>query len=383
MKFSTEYEKKVVKNRFLPLCSHSFFRGFISLLNFFMYFREKDLGIFYVTIVLYKMGDNLVPKSADTIDTLLHHDISSQNNTTSNVELLPISTHGYNGVTYGDNLVPKSAGNFYCEKCDFICSKQSNWNRHIFTLKHQNKHRQGLSRHKKKCIGVPEAHDPSPQQQQQPHHANSDTSNPELVEKMFTMFTQMMTHNQDFMQNVIGKVQGINTNSHNNTQFNINMFLNEQCKNAMNIGDFIKSLPITAQDYENTKDNGLADTLTNLMVDGLNSMEHVERPIHCTDQKRKVMYVKDNDKWEKDKDNALFLQGVHELADIHKKRVHLWQQDNPEFKTREKLQAVFTSIIGNLFTDVTEQRKDMNKIFKGVTDSTFLDDNTKNTLASH
>jgi len=352
------------------------------------------------------MGDNLVPKSADTIDTLLHHDISSQNNTTSNVDLLPISTYGYNGVTYGDNLVPKSAGNFYCEKCDFICSKQSNWNRHIFTLKHQNgdngdnftaeyschcgktyKHRQGLSRHKKKCIGVPEAHDPSPQQQQQPHHANSDTSNPELVEKMFTMFTQMMTHNQDFMQNVIGKVQGINnihnSNSHNNTQFNINMFLNEQCKNAMNIGDFIKSLPITAQDYENTKDKGLADTLTNLMVDGLNSMEVVERPIHCTDQKRKVMYVKDNDKWEKDKDNALFLQGVNELADIHKKRVHLWQQENPEFKTREKLQAVFTGILGNLFTDVTEQRKDMTKIFKGVTDSTFLDDNTKNTISSH
>jgi hypothetical protein len=241
--------------------------------------------------------------------------------------------------------------------------------------------RNSLWYHKKKCpvvLFVPEAHDPSPPQQP----ANSNTDNSELVEKMFTMFTQMMTHNQDFMQNVIGKVQGINNNSHNNTQFNINMFLNEQCKNAMNIGDFIKSLPITAQDYENTKDKGLADTLTNLMVDGLNSMELVERPIHCTDQKRKVMYVKDNDKWEKDKDHALFIQGVNDLADIHKKRVHLWQQENPEFKTREKLQAVFTGIIGNLFTDVTEQRKDMNKIFKGVTDSTFLDDNTKNTIAS-
>ena len=342
------------------------------------------------------MGDNLMPKNADT---LLQYDISSQNNTTSKPSLLPTNTYGYNGVTYGDNLMPKHAGKFYCEKCHFICSKQSNWNQHILTLKHQNgdntfisiqknavlkcecgktyKHRQGLSRHKKKCIGVTEPHDPPPPQQP----ANSNTDNSELVEKMFTMFTQMMTHNQDFMQNVIGKVQGINNNSHNNTQFNINMFLNEQCKNAMNIGDFIKSLPITAQDYENTMDNGLADTLTTLMVDGLNSMELVERPIHCTDQKRKVMYVKDNDKWEKDKDHALFLQGVHDLADIHKKRVHLWQQENPEFKTREKLQAVFTGIIGNLFTDITEQRKEMTKIFKGVTDSTFLDDNTKNTLA--
>ena len=317
-------------------------------------------------------------------------------------------------ATYSNNIVAeksqKVAVSFYCETCHYTCSRMNDFTKHLSTRKHHlatsgNKNvvnssvhictncnkeylnRSGLWRHKKKCIGVPEAHDPSPQQQQQPHHANSDTSNPELVEKMFTMFTQMMTHNQDFMQNVIGKVQGINnihnSNSHNNTQFNINMFLNEQCKNAMNIGDFIKSLPITAQHYENTKDKGLADTLTNLMVDGLNNMEIVERPIHCTDQKRKVMYVKDNDKWEKDKDHALFIQGVNDLAEIHKKRVHLWQQENPEFKTREKLQAVFTGILGKLFTDVTEQRKEMTKIFKGVTDSTFLDDNTKNTLASH
>ena len=303
----------------------------------------------------------------------------------------------------------KIPSKFACIHCDYTTSSNKDYNKHLSTRKHiyrttlnnlepenPNKSpitfkcecgkeyiaRNSLWYHKKKCpvvLFVPEPHDPSPPQQS----TNSNTDNSELVEKMFTMFTQMMTHNQDFMQNVIGKVQGINNNSHNNTQFNIQMFLNEQCKNAMNIGDFIKSLPITAQDYENTKDNGLADTLTNLMVDGLNSMELVERPIHCTVQKRKVMYVKDNDKWEKDKDHALFLQGVNDLADIHKKRVHLWQQENPEFKTREKLQAVFTSIIGNLFTDVTEQRKDMNKIFKGVTDSTFLDDNTKNTLASH
>jgi len=94
------------------------------------------------------------------------------------------------------------------------------------------------------------------------------------------------------------------------------------------------------------------------------------------------MYVKDNDKWEKDKDNELFLHGVAELADIHKTRVNIWQEQNPEFKTREKLQAVFTNILGNLFIDITEQRKDMTKIFKGVTESTFLDDNTKGTLLS-
>ena len=357
------------------------------------------------------MTSKKVPKSSNEKCCKIYDDICSTNNNIHCIETVTEIQHTSNEVTLTSNKVPKSSNLFLCEKCNFTCSRESQYKRHLSTGKHQNtsntsnsiqkssvfkcecgnnyKHRQSLHNHKNKCNFLLEHnnhssdHDPSPQQpQQQPQHSNSDTSNPELVEKMFTMFTQMMTHNQDFMQNVIGKVQGINNNSHNNTQFNINMFLNEQCKNAMNIGDFIKSLPITAQDYENTKDKGLADTLTNLMVDGLNSMDLVERPIHCTDQKRKVMYVKDNDKWEKDKDHALFLQGVHDLADIHKKRVHLWQQENPEFKTREKLQAVFTGIIGKLFTDVTEQRKDMNKIFKGVTDSTFLDDNTKNTLVS-
>tara|TARA_B110000879_G_scaffold207151_1_gene290344 strand:- start:663 stop:1793 length:1131 start_codon:yes stop_codon:yes gene_type:complete len=376
-----------------------------------MYFREKDLGIFYVSIYYTSMTSKKLPENADNNDCEIHDDICSTNNNNHCIETVTEIQNTSNEVTLTSKKLPKTADKFYCEKCHFICSKQSNWNQHVLTPKHKNtsntsisiqknavfkcecgnnyKHRQSLYNHKNKCklLLEPSNHSSDHDPQQQPHHANSDTNNPELVEKMFTMFTQMMTHNQDFMQNVIGKVQGINnihnSNSHNNTQFNINMFLNEQCKNAMNIGDFIKSLPITAQHYENTKDNGLADTLTNLMVDGLNNMEIVERPIHCTDQKRKVMYVKDNDKWEKDKDNALFLQGVNELADIHKKRVHLWQQENPEFKTREKLQAVFTGILGNLFTDVTEQRKDMTKIFKGVTDSTFLDDNTKNTLASH
>ena len=367
-----------------------------------MYFREKDLGIFYVSIYYTSMTSKKLPENADNNDCEIYDDICSTNNNNQCIETVT----EIQNTSMTSKKLPETADKFYCEKCHFICSKQSNWNQHVLTPKHKNtsntsisiqknavfkcecgnnyKHRQSLYNHKKKCIGVPEAHDPSPQQQQQQQQqsTNSNTDNSELVEKMFTMFTQMMTHNQDFMQNVIGKVQGINTNSHNNTQFNINMFLNEQCKNAMNIGDFIKSLPITAQDYENTKDKGLADTLTNIMVDGLNNMEVVERPIHCTDQKRKVMYVKDNDTWEKDKDHALFIQGVNDLADIHKKQVHLWQQDNPEFKTREKLQAVFTGIIGNLFTNINEQRKDMNKIFKGVTDSTFLDDNTKNTLAS-
>jgi hypothetical protein len=224
--------------------------------------------------------------------------------------------------------------------------------------------------------------------------STTDMNNPVLLEKMFAMFTQMVTQNQDFMTNVIGKVQGItnntmnttHTNSHNtnNNQFNIQMFLNEHCKNAMNLSDFIKSLPLTVQQYENTKDKGLTDTLMNMMVDGLNNLDVIERPIHCTDQKRKVMYVKDNDKWEKDtKGCDIIMKNMKELSYIHKKNVKLWQDKNPNFDTIEALQIAFCDICTNIFVNITDERKNVSKLMKGLSDATYLDDDTKTEYSTY
>jgi hypothetical protein len=291
---------------------------------------------------------------------------------------------------------PKFSKIFECEKCDYTCCKKGDFNKHILTNKHkilQNptldttpkvylckcgkkyKHSSTLYTHKKMC-----AYKENIVVENTPI-TTTDATNPIIIEKMFAMFTQMMTQNQDFMTNVIGKVQGItnNTNSHNtnNNQFNIQMFLNEHCKNAMNISDFIKSLPLTAQHYDNTKDNGLADTLTNLMVDGLNNLDVVERPIHCTDQKRKVMYVKDNNKWEKDTNNEIVTKNVKDLTILHRMNVDMWQEKNPKFNTDEDLQIAFSTIFSNLYADIIDERKGISKLMKGVIDATYLDDNTK------
>jgi hypothetical protein len=244
--------------------------------------------------------------------------------------------------------------------------------------------------HRKKCSFIPsiEKHTTSSTGETAPSITTPHTTNtiiketdPVIMEKMIAMFTQVLTQNQDFMQNVIGKVQGINTNSYNNNnntnQFNIQMFLNEHCKNAMNISDFIKSLPITAQHYENTKDKGLADTLTNIMVDGLNNLDIVERPIHCTDKKRKVMYVKDDDKWEKDQENNLILKNLKDLSVLHGKNLEVWQEKNPNYQSVEKLQIEFTNIIGELYTNIFKERKHFNKFINTLGNSTYLDDNTK------
>ena len=293
---------------------------------------------------------------------------------------------------------------FECESCDFLSSNKKDYTRHLLTRKHnilintneftqknptsvfkcncgkEYKHEPSLYKHKQKC-----AYKENIVMENTPI-TTTDATNPIIIEKMFVMFTQMMTQNQDFMTNVIGKVQGItnNTNSHNtnNNQFNIQMFLNEHCKNAMNISDFIKSLPLTAQHYDNTKDNGLADTLTNLMVDGLNNLDVVERPIHCTDQKRKVMYVKDNNKWEKDTNNDIVTKNVKDLTILHRMNVDMWQEKNPKFNTDEDLQIAFSTIFSNLYADIIDERKGISKLMKGVIDATYLDDNTKKGFAN-
>jgi hypothetical protein len=308
-----------------------------------------------------------------------------------------------------DKRAPKNAKLFTCDKCYFQCSKKSEWIRHITTRKHKNAdkrltntdkiapknaknaksfkcdcgntyvHRQSLHKHQNKCSIIV---------------GNCETQligglveQSSLTEKMIEL---IMSKNQEFLSEFMDKMVHImptihntdnsTTNMTNNNQFNINMFLNEQCKDAMNIGDFIRSLPITAQHFENTKNNGLTDTLTNMMVDGLNNMEVIERPIHCTDQKRKVMYVKDNDKWERDNNHKIITKNVSDLAKIQRTMVKLWQEENPNFKTAENLQTDFTNILFNLFTSVEENKKEVSKILKAVTDTTYLDEDMKQQL---
>ena len=292
---------------------------------------------------------------------------------------------------------PKFSNKFMCEKCDYICCKKGDFNKHLQSKKHNTtnttkiqplstypclcgkmyNHRASLYNHKKTCS----YEDNKPAEDTQTNTTDTIT-NPIIIEKMFAIFTQLVTQNQDFMTNVIGKVQGItnnNTNnSHNtNNQFNINMFLNEHCKNAMNISDFIRSLPITAQDYENTKDHGLADTLTHIIVDGLNNLDVVDRPIHCTDQKRKTMYVKDKDIWEKDDHLNILMTSIRELTFLHRKSLDLWKGLNPEYEVIDKLQSAYATMIEKLFTDVTECKSGLSKLIKGITTSSYIDNETK------
>ena len=306
-----------------------------------------------------------------------------------------------------NNKTPKNAEKFICETCDFKCSKQSDFNRHLFTRKHKiltnpniftpktpiyyecdcgkkYKHSSSLSAHKKKCSII--------QQENINIESIKDTST-ELIKPTYNdneLFTEkiletVMSQNKEFMNMFMNKMVEVmpqlgnnshNTNCHNKT-FNINMFLNEHCKNAMNLSDFIESLPITDKTYDNTIKNGLTNTITTMMVDGLNELDILERPIHCTDTKRKTMYVKENDVWEKDKELIKILTGIKKTALNNRMKLDKWQDVNDGWMVRENIQVKYISLVSNVMTIIEDEDKEINKIINAIGKKVYLDEDTK------
>jgi len=292
----------------------------------------------------------------------------------------------------------KNANKYNCEKCDFNCSKQCDWNRHLVTRKHNMKHneiyltpkndnkyncekcdiifksRTTLYRHKKKCSVIKEKNTEQPTTE---------------VNELFTqkMVETVMSHNTEFMTMFMNKMMETmpqlgnnnhNINSNNNTNnFNIQMFLNEHCKNAMNLTDFIQSLPITNKTYDDTIENGLTKTITNMMVNGLNDLDILERPIHCTDTKRKTIYVKESDKWERDNELIKILNGITEIVFKQRTMIKKWQEANEGWETIEKIQLKLTRLISNLMTSIEDDERETNKIIRSISNKVYLDNDTK------
>ena len=251
---------------------------------------------------------------------------------------------------------PKLAKIYKCGNCNYICSKYSDYKKHTMTRKHNiltnpnknspklaktyececgkiYKHASSLCAHKKKCFVENYS-----EIQNTNITANSDIDKELLI--------KMLLKNQDIMEGVILKNSDVmekmmeiipqignttnNTNSNNttNNQFNIQMFLNDHCKNAMNLTDFIQSLPITSETYDSTIENGLTKTITSMMVNGLNDLDILKRPIHCTDASRKTLYVKDSDKWEKDNELLYILKGIRQLSLKQRTLISKWKEAN-------------------------------------------------------
>ena len=242
-----------------------------------------------------------------------------------------------------------------------------------------------LYKHKKKCTIIQEEINPNND------NITINTTPPSAVdiEKITELFKHMLSQNQDFMKDVVGDLIKVmpnignttnnNTNSHNttNNQFNIQMFLNEHCKNAMNLTDFVQSLPITSETYDSTIENGLTKTITNMMVNGLNELDILERPIHCTDASRKTLYVKESDVWEKDNELLHVIESIKYLSVKHRGAIKIWKEANEGWQTKDKLQSKMTTLIIHSMKLIERDARETSKIIRSISKNVYLNDETK------
>jgi hypothetical protein len=168
-----------------------------------------------------------------------------------------------------------------------------------------------------------------------------------------------------------------NTNIQNNTQFNLNVFLQEKCKDALNMEDFINTLKIDADSVEYTGTHGYVNGITKIFMDGLNELDVYKRPIHCTDLKRDVLYIKEEDKWQKDNENnTKFRQALDTVVNRNMAQVRVWEEENPQCKIPETEEYEFYFVIarqslGGGDQKVTDRNND--KILKAVAKHVCID----------
>ena len=265
---------------------------------------------------------------------------------------------------------PKNAYKYSCEICDYYCRKHSEWSRHIVTTKHKNrtnrthlapknadggflcecgktyKARNSYWYHKKKC-------DPSYVGILSEKSEEIDKSEPgldfkemffELIKKNNEM-TDIVLEQQKTIKEMIPNI-GNNNNNINNTKLNINVFLNEECKDALNIMDFVNSLKLRMIDLENTGKMGFIEGTSKIIIDGLKQLELHKRPVHCSDLHNEVLYVKDNDKWEQDTNNKdKMKQVIDEVSKANLKQLPKWITDNPTYANDDEYMQIVSNIM--------------------------------------
>ena len=299
--------------------------------------------------------------------------------------------------------------NFVCEICDFVCCKESNMKKHLSTRKHHGNLMEtglsskkmpknaavshdyrcvkcdrnfatnsGLWKHKKVCINAVSA--------------TNSNENKEEIAKLTALITQLMTQNTELIKKIGATTTTTttttttnNTTNHttNNTNninksknFNIQFFLNETCKDALNISEFVDSLKITLEDLDFSRKNGLVSGITDVMIKGLKQLDVTKRPIHCTDKKRETMYIKDNAKWEKDETHEKMKNTIIQIAKKERNALTEWVEENPDWMETESKQIEYLTIMRNVCEPIEDYDKNNKKIIHNLTANVFVDKET-------
>ena len=281
------------------------------------------------------------------------------------------------------NLSPKIAKKYKCELCDYMCCKKSDYDKHKLTSKHQNrtnlndleqisrqnrqiytcsvcnkcyKARNSLWYHEQKCKQLIN---------------NNETIDKENSDKEIIM---LLIKENNELKNMMMKViengtnNTIHTNSHNKA-FNLNFFLNETCKNAMNITDFVDSIKLQLNDLMDVGELGYVEGISKIIVKNLNDLDETERPIHCTDKKRETFYIKDQDKWEKDDEERKKIKNtIKKVVNKNIRMLPLFKENFPDYNDSKSHRSDQYSkiVIESMVTDLEKDEKIIKNICKAT-----------------
>jgi hypothetical protein len=300
----------------------------------------------------------------------------------------------------------KEPPEYFCEYCDFKCFKKFNWTRHLMTSKHkesifgsekkeqkeqkeQNENiymckcgkiysnSSGLWKHKQKC-------------NQQQQDEKDEPTDKELILKILKQNSELIKENSELRKEQTdikelileivkkGTHNTSNTNANNTTHtnshnkaFNLNFFLNETCKNAMNINDFANSIKLQLSDLIDVGEVGYVEGISKIILKNLNNLDETERPIHCTDKKRETMYIKDEGQWEKEDEKKTKLNKVvTKIADKNIKLLPEFREKYPEYKnSSSKVSDKYDKMVIEVMTCDTDKNE---KIMKKISNATLI-----------
>jgi hypothetical protein len=298
-----------------------------------------------------------------------------------------------------ETKTPQISQKYICNCCNIKTNNKKDFNKHILTAKHKNltnvnkmetnfpknnentsiftckncykeyKSRVGLWKHNKQCT-------------------NEETEDNGYYEGINikdkdALVLHLLKQNGELQKSLIElskdkSVTNNNTNCHNtnNTAFNLNFFLNETCKDALNITEFVSSIKISLDDLENTGRQGYIEGISNIILKNLKNLSHYDRPIHCSDQKREVLYIKNDNQWIKEtEEKPILTKAIKTIANENIKQIKTWREQHPECTDAEsKKNSLYLKIVSNSMsgTDKEECDKNLNKIITNVAKETII-----------